>query len=65
MIKNNQNVDDSRFNRNHNNSGGLQIDSIVVPQIPDIVLPQISALTKQSHLMVEISPRKTPRKQIL
>lgn len=56
-----QNVD----NRNGYSEPGLQIDSIMVPQIPEVVLPQISALTRQSHIMVEISPRKKPRKQLL
>lgn len=44
---------------NHNSNGfnRLQLESIMVPQI--------SALTRQSHIMVEISQRKKPRKQLL
>ncbi|XP_060856358.1 uncharacterized protein LOC132934096 isoform X2 [Metopolophium dirhodum] len=61
------NIDDTSLNRNgYSESGGLQIESIMVPQIPEVrLLPQIAALTRQSHIMVEISPRKKPRKQLL
>jgi len=47
------------LNRNSNSYSetGLQLESIMIPKI--------SALTKQSHIMVEISPRKKPRKQLL
>lgn len=44
-------------NSNSYSETGLQLESIMIPQI--------SALTKQSHIMVEISPRKKPRKQLL
>lgn len=60
-----QNLDETSINRNGFSESGLQIESIMVPQIPEIVLPQISALTRQSHIMIEISPRKKPRKQLL
>jgi len=52
-------VKTTTLNRNSNSYGetGLQLESIMIPQI--------SALTKQSHIMVEISPRKKPRKQLL
>lgn len=59
------NTDDISHSRNGYSETGLQIDSIMVPQIPEVVLPQISALSRQSHIMVEISPRKKPRKQLL
>uniref|UniRef100_A0A2H8TIU5 Histone deacetylase complex subunit SAP130 n=1 Tax=Melanaphis sacchari TaxID=742174 RepID=A0A2H8TIU5_9HEMI len=61
-----QNTDETSLNRNGYSETGLQLDSLVVPQIPEVrLLPQISALNKQSHIMVEISPRKKPRKQLL
>ncbi|KAL5238783.1 hypothetical protein ACI65C_006193 [Semiaphis heraclei] len=61
-----QNIDDTSLNRNGYSETGLQIESIMVPQIPEVrLLPQIAALSSQSHLMVEISPRKKPRKQLL
>lgn len=60
-----QNSDETLLNRNGYSETGLQLDSIMVPQIPEIVLPQISALSRDSHIMVEISPRKKPRKQLL
>jgi len=60
------NIDDTSLNRNGYSESGLQIESIMVPQIPEVrLLPQIAALTRQSHIMVEISPRKKPRKQLL
>jgi hypothetical protein len=58
-------ADDLSQNRNGYSESGLQIESIMVPQIPEVVLPQISALSRKSHIMVEISPRKKPRKQLL
>ncbi|XP_022166310.1 uncharacterized protein LOC111030904 isoform X4 [Myzus persicae] len=61
-----QNIEDTSLNRNGYNETGLQIESIMVPQIPEgTLLPQITALSRQSHIMVEISPRKKPRKQLL
>ncbi|XP_050061326.1 uncharacterized protein LOC114124185 isoform X7 [Aphis gossypii] len=61
-----QNTDETSLNRNGFSETGLQLESIMVPQVPEVkLLPQISALTKQSHMMVEISPRKKPRKQLL
>ncbi|XP_016664585.1 uncharacterized protein LOC100162345 isoform X2 [Acyrthosiphon pisum] len=60
------NMDDTSLNRNGYSESGLQIESIMVPQIPEVrLLPQIAALARQSHIMVEISPRKKPRKQLL
>ncbi|XP_060843858.1 uncharacterized protein LOC132923888 isoform X2 [Rhopalosiphum padi] len=60
------NIDETPLNRNGYSDSGLQLESIMVPQIPEVrLLPQISALSKQSHIMVEISPRKKPRKQLL
>ncbi|VVC27299.1 Hypothetical protein CINCED_3A013632 [Cinara cedri] len=60
-----QNVEETTINRNGFSETGIKIESIMVPQIPEAVLPQISALSRQSHIMVEISPRKKPRKQLL
>jgi hypothetical protein len=60
------NIDETPLNRNGYSDSGLQLESIMVPQIPEVrLLPQISALSKQSQIMVEISPRKKPRKQLL
>jgi len=59
-------MDDTPLNRNGYSESGLKLESIMVPQIPEVrLLPQIAALTRQSHIMVEISPRKKPRKQLL
>lgn len=62
-----RNTDEPSVNRNgySSESTGLQIDSIMVPQVPEVTLPRISALSGESHMLVEISPRKKPRKQLL
>ncbi|XP_050439153.1 uncharacterized protein LOC126844786 isoform X2 [Adelges cooleyi] len=39
---------------------------ILVPQVTEAVLPQIATLQRvHSHMMIDISPRKKPRKQLL
>ncbi|XP_050530705.1 uncharacterized protein LOC126899666 isoform X2 [Daktulosphaira vitifoliae] len=60
-------TEESMPSRNGYNETTICHDELLTaPQVSEVVLPRIAALQRtQSQLMVEISPRKKPRKQLL
>lgn len=58
-------MEETSVSRNGFIETSLQIESIMVPRMSDVVLPQMTTISRQSRIMVEISPRKKPRKQLL